>query len=147
MATPYVLQPGEGTTLKVADAVLTFKTTAEETEGAYSIVEGVWQPNGFGPLAHIHTDQEESFYVLEGQFNFLIGEKKLSAGPGTFLVVPRGVLHAFEAAEASSRLMFIHSPPLVGFFMELEELMRRPDAGQAQIRVLMGLWGMEAPEL
>ena len=147
MNTPYVLRPGEGTTLKVADTLLTFKATHEQTAGAYSIVEGVWQPSGFGPLPHIHTDQEESFYVLDGQFDFMVGEEKLRAGAGCFLVVPRGVLHAFAAAAPDSRLMFMHSPPLVGFFVELEELMRESGSGPAQIRALMGRWGMEAPEV
>jgi quercetin dioxygenase-like cupin family protein len=144
---PLVLRPGEGTSLQLADVALTFKATSAETGGVYSLIEGVWQPSGFGPLPHIHTEQEESFYVLEGEFDFLIGEDKLRAEPGTFLVVPRGVLHAFAAANAPGRLMFMHTPPLEGFFFELADLMKGGPADPSEIRTVMGRWGMEAPAL
>jgi mannose-6-phosphate isomerase-like protein (cupin superfamily) len=145
MSAPLVLRPSEGTKLAAFDVELTFKATGATTGGAYSIVEGIWRPGGFAPLPHIHTEQEESFYVLEGNFHFHMGDETLVADPGTFIIVPRGVLHSFSAAgDAPGKLLFMHSPPLEGFFFELQEL-TSAGAEPSQIRELMGRWGMEAP--
>jgi mannose-6-phosphate isomerase-like protein (cupin superfamily) len=145
---PFIVPRGEGVPVGAYDADLRFKARSAETNGAFSMVEGVWQPGGFAPLPHIHIEQEESFYVLEGQFNFKIGEHKLPAGPGTFLIVPRGVLHSFAAAgNAPARLLFMHSPPLEGFFFELQKLSHAGPVEPAKIRALMGKWGMQAPEV
>ena|SRR5688572_11192640 len=148
MNEPYVVQPREGISIGAYDADLKFKATAAQTNGAFSLVEGVWQPGGFGPLPHIHVEQEEAFYVLDGQFDFHVGERSLLAGPGTFIVVPRGVLHWFGAAgDSPGRLLFMHTPPLEGFFFELQKLSSTGPVDPVKVRALMSQWGMEAPEL
>lgn len=88
MNEPLILKPGQGTHLKPADAELTLKATSSDTDGIYSLIEGVWQPSGFGPLPHLHKEFAESFYILDGQFDFLVGEEKLIVEAGTFMVVP-----------------------------------------------------------
>ena len=147
MNEPFILQPSEGVQAGAYDVDLKFKAMAAQTNGAFSLVEGVWQPGGFGPLPHIHVEQEEAFYVLEGQFTFNVGDRKLLAGSGTFIVVPRGVLHSFAAAgDSPGRLLFMHSPPLEGFFFELHKLGQAGPVDPGKVRALMRQWGMEAPE-
>src|SRR5437868_9144315 len=146
MNEPLILRPGQGTHLKLADADLTLKATSQETGGIYSLVEGVWQPSGFGPLPHLHKEFAESFYILDGQFDFLVGEEKLVVEAGAFIVVPAGVLHWFSALNRPARLMFMHTPPLEGFFMELEELTRAGPPEPSKQSSLMTKWGMEVPQ-
>ena len=51
-------------------------------------------PPGYGPPRHVHYGSDELFYVLEGEFLFLVGERQVSALPGTFVFIPGGTVHA-----------------------------------------------------
>jgi quercetin dioxygenase-like cupin family protein len=73
-----------------------FLVTGAESGGAYFAMEALVPPGG-GPPAHIHTREDETFYVLEGSVEFLLGEQTVTAGPGDFVNVPRGTVHRFEA--------------------------------------------------
>src|ERR671933_134483 len=84
-----VLGPGEGQTI----GGITLKTTGEETGGSIGFLEAT-SPPGSGPPRHIHHSCDELFYVLEGEFLFLVGERQVSALPGTFVFTPRGTVHA-----------------------------------------------------
>ena len=87
-----ILGPGEGYTIPGTDAI-TLKATSEETGGSIGILEATGSP-GYGPPRHIHRSHDELFYVLEGEFLFLVGERQVSAPPGTFVFIPRGTVHA-----------------------------------------------------
>jgi quercetin dioxygenase-like cupin family protein len=87
-----VVGPGEGRVIPGPEGV-TFKATAEETGGAIGIWEATSAP-GFGPPRHIHYDADELFYILSGEFEFLAGEERFRAGPGTLVFIPRGTVHA-----------------------------------------------------
>ena len=87
-----ILGPGEGYTIPGTDAI-TLKATSEETGGSIGFLEATGSP-GYGPPRHIHRSHDELFYVLEGEFLFLVGERQVSAPPGTFVFIPRGTVHA-----------------------------------------------------
>jgi mannose-6-phosphate isomerase-like protein (cupin superfamily) len=144
MTEPFVLQPGEGRTLQLADTTLSVKATGDSTNGAYSLIEGVWQPGGFGPLPHRHIRFEESFYVIEGSFDFRIDDSRVRLEAGSFLHVPRGILHGFvNNGDTPARLFFVHAPPLEGFFIELAELTASGRPDPREHASLMEKWGME----
>lgn len=52
-------------------------------------------PGSSGPHLHVHSREDEAVYVIEGEMTFLIGERTLSAGPGTLVWLPRSVPHTF----------------------------------------------------
>jgi quercetin dioxygenase-like cupin family protein len=87
-----ILGPGEGRTIPGTDT-LTLKATSEQTGGSIGVLEAT-SPPGYGPPRHIHYSSDELFYVLEGEFLFLVGERQISAMPGTFVFIPRGTVHA-----------------------------------------------------
>ena len=87
-----VLGPGEGRVIPGPDA-LTVKASGEETGGAIGFLEGT-SPAGFAAPRHIHHSCDELFYVLAGEFQFLLGERVVNASPGTFIFIPRGTVHA-----------------------------------------------------
>ena len=146
MTEPLLLKPGEGQALNVFDAKLTIKATTQETMGSYSLVEGTFQPGGFAPLPHVHREQEETFYVVKGQFDFRIGNGTVRGVEGSFLRVPRGTLHGFvNAGTSPATLIFVHSPGLDGFFLELGKLAESGPRDPAKLRSLMEAWGLDVP--
>jgi len=87
--------PGEGKPLYLVGDLYTFKATGEETNGAFALWEAMIPPQA-GPPPHIHRREDESFYVLEGEIEFLEGDRTFLAGAGSFVHVPRGILHRFK---------------------------------------------------
>ena len=87
-----ILGPGEGRIIPGTDSI-TLKATSEETGGSIGFLEATSLP-GYGPPRHIHHSYDELFYVLEGEFLFLVGERQASAPSGTFVFIPRGTVHA-----------------------------------------------------
>ena len=87
-----ILGPGKGRIIPGTDTI-TLKATSEETGGSIGFLEATSLP-GYGPPRHIHHSYDELFYVLEGEFLFLVGERQASALPGTFVFIPRGTVHA-----------------------------------------------------
>jgi mannose-6-phosphate isomerase-like protein (cupin superfamily) len=105
------LRPAEGRSAWVfGSQLLTCKVTAEQTGGAYSLFEGIVPARG-GTPPHIHHREDECFYVLEGEFEFLSGDDNVTAEGGTLIYVPRGTLHAFtNVGEGPGRLLMSQTP-------------------------------------
>ena len=88
----------------------TFLVTGEETGGAYFVMEALVPPSG-GPPPHIHTREDETFYLLEGNVEFLLGDKLLVAGAGDFVNVPRGTVHRFRnTGTKTARIVLTFTP-------------------------------------
>lgn len=114
---------GEGTTVwMVGTDLITFKATGEDTGGAYALFDSLVLPGG-GPPPHIHHREAESFYVLEGEFEFLAGDRWIKAAPGSFVHVPKGSLHTLKnAGDRVGRLLtFVVPAGLDRFFEEVGE--------------------------
>jgi quercetin dioxygenase-like cupin family protein len=97
----------------------TFLVTGAESGGAYFAMEA-WVPPGGGPPPHIHTREDETFYLLEGSMEFLLGEDRIMAGPGDFVNIPRGMVHCFRnTSDETSRMILTFTPAgIEGFFEE-----------------------------
>lgn len=114
--------PGVGKALWVAGELATFKLVGENTGGAFTLGEQVSSPQG-GPPPHIHHREDETFCVLEGEYEFLIGERTIRASAGSVVYGPRNVLHTFTSVgETPGRmLVFITPAGIEGFFEEVGE--------------------------
>lgn len=122
--TGIVLGTGEGKTISVLGDAYTYKAAKDETGGAYALIEG--RIEGNGPPPHIHTAEEEAFYVLEGELDILVGERIVKAPAGAFLLVPRGTVHTFsKSGTAPAKILIIISP--AGFERFFEEIAGPPD--------------------
>jgi mannose-6-phosphate isomerase-like protein (cupin superfamily) len=84
--------PGEGRVIPGLEG-LTVKASGQETDGAIGFLEGL-SPPGFGPPRHIHHACDELFYILDGEFEIVLGDEIVRATPGTFVFIPRGTVHA-----------------------------------------------------
>jgi quercetin dioxygenase-like cupin family protein len=108
---------GAGERIWIVGDTLTFKATANTTGGALTAIECEAAPGG-GPPPHIHDNEDEAFYVLEGEFEILLGDELVQAGPGDFAFVPRGTVHRFaNIGDAPGRILILFTPGgLEGFF-------------------------------
>jgi quercetin dioxygenase-like cupin family protein len=86
---------GEGKKLWVADELMTFKASSEDTGGAYALTDSVVPPGG-GPPPHVHHREDEAFWVLEGELEVTVGEATFRAGAGSFVRLPKDIQHAYE---------------------------------------------------
>jgi mannose-6-phosphate isomerase-like protein (cupin superfamily) len=101
----------DGKCLWVLGELVNIKLTSADSGGKFSVVEVKSSPGGMGPPPHRHREQDEMFYVLEGAYEFLLGNDRQTVGAGALLYVPRGVVHTFRnAIDGISRLFDLHTP-------------------------------------
>lgn len=110
----------EGRTIGIVGDIYRFLATSDETNGRYSMFEATVLPGG-GPPPHIHRREDETFYVLEGEITFQIGDERRVATPGTFIHMPIGNEHAFKNESDQPAKMLISFAPagLEGMFFEV----------------------------
>ncbi|MBJ3816638.1 cupin domain-containing protein [Shimwellia pseudoproteus] len=107
-------------------ANMSIKVFANETGGIYSLMETVLPPGGVVPR-HIHKGEDENNFILEGELTMEIGENIYQAGPGSYVVAPRGVEQYFKNnGDTDCRFLTSFTPGgAEGFFKEAGELIRR----------------------
>ncbi|MEU3855709.1 cupin domain-containing protein [Streptomyces sp. NPDC029554] len=100
----------EGVTKWMAGDTTTVKVSSAQTGGTLGVLE-ISVPPGSGALPHAHGREEETFYVLSGDFDFVNGDETLQAGPGDLLFVPRGNRHGFtNTGDQPGRLLTFITP-------------------------------------
>lgn len=123
---PLAVGPGEGESVGLGDASVRFVAPGAATGGAFGLFEYA-QPPGPGASPHTHLGIEESFYVLSGTLDVLVGSREVSAGPGSFVLVPRGTRHGFANRSAEpARFLILFTPGLLpreGYFRGLGALL------------------------
>ena len=117
--TGYAVAPGEGERIWIVGDTMTLKSTGESTGGSLLLLENLTAPGG-GPPPHIHSRDDEFFYVLDGTFEIRIGNELHALGPGGHAYVPRGTIHNFtNTADTPSRILVGFTPGgMEGFFRE-----------------------------
>ena len=86
---------GNGKKWWVVGDTYTFKATAADTDGQLAFFEASVPPAA-GPPPHIHTGEDEFYFVLEGEVTVFGAGEEFQTGPGSFVFVPRGTLHSFR---------------------------------------------------
>ena len=108
---------GEGKSFWLLTDLHTFKLVGDETRGSLVVAE-LNADFELGPPPHVHHNADESFYILEGTFDFSLAGKAFSAGPGAFVYLPKGVVHTHKAgAGARARALVMQSPAGVERFI------------------------------
>ena len=122
----FSVQPGGGTSVaNPVGGILTFKALGEQTGGQLTALETVAAP-GEGPPLHLHRDEEEFIYVLEGRFKVKVGEEVIEATPGAFVFIPRGAAHTWQNVDTAPGRFFAAVIPAAAafeqFFLRYAEL-------------------------
>jgi quercetin dioxygenase-like cupin family protein len=96
--------------------LVTFLATGEDTRGQFALMEQVARA-GNVPPRHIHHREDETFYVVEGEMTFSIGDDTIKARPGTVVFAPRDVAHSFTIDSEEVRILVMVAPAgAEGFF-------------------------------
>jgi len=114
--------PGEGRIVNLGVVQMRVLASGEATGRAFTLAEFT---GGAGPwtVPHIHRGMEESFFVLDGEFTFGIGDQQILAGPGSYVLVPRGARHTITAGTGGGRFLTLMVPGgLEEMFFELADL-------------------------
>jgi quercetin dioxygenase-like cupin family protein len=98
--------------------LLTFLATGEDTQGRFALLEGVAR-KGNVPPPHIHSREDETFYVVEGEMTLTVAGQKIKGTPGSVIFAPRGIVHSFEIDSEQVRMLVLMTPAgLEGYFKE-----------------------------
>ena len=114
----YGLGKDEGEAFWLLGMLETIKISAEDTGGEYGLVETVMR-KGDGSPWHVHHNEDEWFFVLDGEVTIYVDDARLSLTPGSFAFGPKGVPHTFIAETEGARLLIGFQPvEFEGFLRE-----------------------------
>jgi mannose-6-phosphate isomerase-like protein (cupin superfamily) len=122
----FMMSRGEGRRIHVVGDEATIKISTPDTDGAFAVFEGITQPLQ-GPPLHRHLDQDEWWYILDGEFKFEVDGREIFASAGATVFAPRGSAHTFQNVGAAAGRMLTTVVPggLDIFFAELETVAPR----------------------
>ena len=87
------------------------RATGEETDGQYDMVELTIPPGPAVTPLHIHHDNDEAMYVIEGEVTVKLGEKRHVLEAGGYTMAPRGLAHTYRnSGDSPARVLFIYTP-------------------------------------
>ncbi|HMK27392.1 MAG TPA: quercetin 2,3-dioxygenase [Chitinophagaceae bacterium] len=86
-----------------------FLATGKDTAGAFSLIHCFFR-KGFMAPPHYHKLEDESFYLLEGEIEFHVGDKKFKASAGDFVVLPKNVPHHFDLISETAKALLLITP-------------------------------------
>ena len=128
---PVLTDVGAGRTFAMLGTTMRLIAPAAATGGRYTILEQVTPP-GWGPPRHIHSREDEIFYILEGTYELHVGEEHRTVSAGASAVLPRNVPHGFRnIASTPGRLLCIIAPGgLEEYFLALAKCSPPPNPAQ-----------------
>jgi mannose-6-phosphate isomerase-like protein (cupin superfamily) len=106
---PYVLRRDEGAAIWMFDALDTIKADSSRTGGSFTFFEFLDFEGSTVPL-HSNERWDRGFYVLEGRYTFVIQDAVYSTSPGTWIFVPRNVVHAWRCDSPEGKLLNVTVP-------------------------------------
>lgn len=134
-----------GKLLSVVGDELRIKISSRDTNGAFAVAEDLTPPNG-GPPLHRHFEQDEWWYILEGQFLFEVDGEQIHAGPGATVFAPKGSAHTFQnVGTTTGRTVVTVVPGGLDLFFEEVDATLAPDAplDPVEVDALFRKHGME----
>jgi quercetin dioxygenase-like cupin family protein len=106
---PIAAGPGEGEAIWFMGVLATVKASAETTGGAVAVIEHL-APRGAGSPLHVHTREDEWFYVIEGELTFWVGGEVIVAPAGAFVFGPKEIAHTFVVSSTQARFLLVTEP-------------------------------------
>ena len=106
----YLRQPQEAELRWMGETSTYFLATGEQTAGTFTLVDERAKRGESVPL-HLHRDDMESFYVIEGEITFYVGERAgIRASAGSFAHIPGGTVHGFRIESETARYLILTTP-------------------------------------
>jgi quercetin dioxygenase-like cupin family protein len=138
---PALTDSSDGVTFAMLGASIRLIARAVDTDGRLTVFEQTTPP-GWGPPRHVHANEEEIVYVLEGTYEMSLGDERRTVSAGGCAVLPRGVPHGFRnVGETSGRFVCVVTPG--GFEEYLLEIARcAPPPSPAQLVGMARAYGL-----
>lgn len=105
-------------------AKFTIKVLTSETDGSYTVMDIIHPPN-LGPALHMHPRGSEIFYVIEGNYQFILGEKSIVNKSGDVVLVSKGTPHRFIVGPEGGHALVISPPELEFYFFRVSKLLEK----------------------
>jgi quercetin dioxygenase-like cupin family protein len=118
---PRSVTASEGPAFWFLDNLCVVKATTESTGGAFSMTYQI-SPPGHATPYHLHHVEDEAFYVLDGEFDFICDGVKTVVGSGGYIFLPRGIPHGIRVSSSVPATMLILATPGSGFVGMMEEM-------------------------
>ena len=106
---PVAVPAGQGEALWWLGMLAEVKATAEDTGGLLSIMEITCAPGMEAPL-HVHHNEDEAFWITDGDVTFYVGDEVIEAQAGDYLFGPREIPHRYTVGNSGCRMLFIVTP-------------------------------------
>lgn len=141
---PISVSPDEGKQVNILGIPMLIRIHGRDTGGTLSVVESHDLPGG-GPPPHIHHREDETFQILEGEYEFHVAGKTFVAQPGTTVFAPRGIPHTYRyLGQTPGRLMCTITPSgFEGFFEEIGALSPQQQQDIPRVMEIAEKFGME----
>jgi mannose-6-phosphate isomerase-like protein (cupin superfamily) len=106
---PFLVRPGDGESVWSLGGRFTIKVSEADVAGRFALVEAVAYQSTEPPL-HIHHNEDEAWYVLDGKMTLFVGDAVLEASTGSFVLAPKGIPHTFTVDIEPTRVLVFASP-------------------------------------
>jgi mannose-6-phosphate isomerase-like protein (cupin superfamily) len=113
----YMLGAEDGQAIWFAGTLMVLKATGEHTEGRFALLDQR-VPGQYAAPLHVHHDEDEAWYLLDGEATFSCGDDRFSAGAGAWVFLPKGVPHAFRVGPTGARLLTFSAPARFAAFVQ-----------------------------
>jgi mannose-6-phosphate isomerase-like protein (cupin superfamily) len=138
---PIHVPSGEGRRLNLLGIPSTIRIQSRDTDGSITVIELRDQPGGGAPL-HIHQREDETFHIIEGEYEFTCGDQTFVAGRGATIFGPRGVAHGYRyLGKTPGRILLIATPG--GIENWFEEVCALPKQEIPAVIELGGKYGLQ----
>ncbi len=119
--TPLMLTPELKNSYWYIGHLMSILLSGEDTGGSFSLIHG-YEIKGLEPPPHIHTREDESFYLLDGEIDYTAGDKVFTAKKGNWVYLPRGIQHSFRVVTDQAEVLIHLSPGgFENYFIEMSE--------------------------
>lgn len=106
---PIIADPSQGQAVWHGDALWQFKATTAETDGRFWLAH-LTAAKGWGSPVHMHTREDETFLVIEGELRVKVGDMVTTVPAGSVAVLPRDIPHAYRVDSDTARFHIVGTP-------------------------------------
>lgn len=140
---PIVVLPDGGDRLSIAGGDFIQKVKSADTNGVFSVIE-IITPPGEGAALHVHENEDELVYLLQGEIEVTLGDQTMLAVPGVTALLPRGIAHGFTNVGDTPSIVIDTILPgaFDNYFFEMASLYKKGEPTQEEIDALSVKYGI-----
>jgi quercetin dioxygenase-like cupin family protein len=142
---PKIVRARSGTQSHLANSTGQWLLRAQDTGGAFALHSGTMAPGTGAPL-HVHTHEDETFYVIAGEVEATAGDDPETLQAGDCIFLPRGIPHRLQniSSEQAQIIMLIQPAGLEEFFERVEQLSKTGPPSPDTLRELAAGFGIRS---